>query len=128
MAGSFQKLKSYWLQRHGWSWEQKWKSGAGRTELSREKIWLRPAWALFVLMGLVLAVILQIPAGLLLAVGWLWLLPFHILDGLAAGPCPRKEDRCADFPDRILRTSISLGSDADVPKARSLCGKGWLPA
>ena len=44
----------------------------------------RPTWALFLLLGVVLTVTLQLVSGLLLALGWIWLLPFHIIDGLVA--------------------------------------------
>ena len=44
----------------------------------------RPTWALFLLLGVVLTVTLQLASGLLLALGWIWLLPFHIIDGLVA--------------------------------------------
>ena len=44
----------------------------------------RPTWAIFLLLGVVLTVTLQLASGLLLALGWIWLLPFHIIDGQVA--------------------------------------------
>ena len=63
-------------------WVRRWRDGGQNNRMTTIR---RPRWALFILLGVVLTVTMQILSGFLLSAGMHWIFSFHVADGLAAG-------------------------------------------